>query len=263
MKAFHVICGLPRSGSTLLCNILAQNPALEVLHTSPLAAMLRQEMDSLTNVPEVKGLFERDPTGTDVWSFDKLRGGIERSFRGDTVAIDKNRLWNSLQFPLEKLFPNARMLVMRRDLRAVFGSVEKQWRRNPLFQIPPGETTRQRMRNQFSPDGMIGSALEGIDDLYLHRRENVRFVSYEALCENPKLQLQQIYDHLGEPYFDHDFDKIKNTATDPDWLYLGKFPHRGEGKLKKVDDWGRYVPEPLASEIMANNGAYNQTFGYV
>jgi sulfotransferase len=37
MKKIHFINGMPRSGSTLLCNILAQNPKFHVTPTSYVA----------------------------------------------------------------------------------------------------------------------------------------------------------------------------------------------------------------------------------
>ena len=40
MKNFNIITGMPRSGSTLLCNILSQNPAFHAGATSPLPEMV-------------------------------------------------------------------------------------------------------------------------------------------------------------------------------------------------------------------------------
>lgn len=263
MKGFHVICGLPRSGSTLLCNILAQNPTFHVLHTSPLPSLLDGLSNRLTEVPEVKGMVQRDLAVTDAQSFEAARALIHSFHDGAKICIDKNRLWASHQFLLAELFPAAKIICLVRDLRAVFGSFEKRWRRNPLMQLPPGRTIRERMNNQFSPQGMIGDALAGIDDLVLTQTKAAIFVTTEQLVENPSLQMQRIYDHLGLPAFEHDFKSVKNTAIDPDWLYLGKFPHDGSGKVEPRDDWQQYVPKPLADQIMANNTAYNQTFGYV
>ena len=263
MKAFHVICGLPRSGSTLLCNVLAQNPAFHVLHTSPLPSLIDRLAAGLTDVPEVKGMLQRDQGKIDAQSFEAARALIRSFHGGDHICFDKNRLWSSAQFLLAELFPDAKIICLVRDLRAVFGSFEKHWRRNPLMQMPPGRTIRERMNNQFSPQGMIGDALAGIDDLVLTQTKAAIFVITEQLVENPGLQLQRIYDHLGLPVFEHDFENVKNTAIDPDWLYLGKFPHEGSGKVEPREDWQEFVPQRLAGEIMANHAAYNQTFGYV
>jgi len=41
MKEIYFINGMPRSGSTLLCNILAQNPEFHVTPTSGLSELVR------------------------------------------------------------------------------------------------------------------------------------------------------------------------------------------------------------------------------
>ena len=263
MRAFHVICGLPRSGSTLLCNILAQNPAFSVLHTSPLPMLLDHFAQGVTETPEIKGMLAKDRRETDALVFDAARAMVDAFSNTSGVAFDKNRLWNVHQFTLGLLDPDAKMIVCIRDLRAIFGSTEKQWRRNPLMQIPPGATMRARMDNQFDRQGIIGSSLFGIEDLVLTENPRVFWLAYEALCADPQMTMRRLYDHIGEPEFKHDFEKIKSTAVDPDWLYLGKFPHEGAGKLKDRTDWQRYVPQQLAGEIVTNHRNFMQWFGYV
>lgn len=264
MKAFHVICGLPRSGSTLLCNILAQNPSFHVEHTSPCASDIRQLCAGFVDIPEYKGLIARNLPATDEMMCEKARGVIEKEHAGKgEVCFDKNRLWGSMQLILCQLYPGAKIICCVRDLRAVFGSFEKRYRRNPLISLPPGETVRARMQNQFGPQGMIGSCLGGIEDLVLVANKAVMFVWYEKLTENPNVTMQQLYAHIGEPWYEHDFEDVENTASDPDWLYLGKFPHEGSGKVEPREDWQEFVPQQIAGEIMQNHAAYNRTFGYV
>lgn len=91
----------------------------------------------------------------------------------------------------------------------------------------------------------------------------VLFVSYEALAAHPKQQLANIYNHINEAPYEHDFDNVENTAIDPDYMYLNKFPHQGTGKVEDKTDWQAFVPQQLAGEIMQTHSAYNQTFGYV
>ena len=263
MKAFHVICGLPRSGSTLLCNILAQNPAFHVLHTSPLPSIINYFAQGVTDTPEIKGMLQRDEAGTDEKTCEMARGMVRALHTGKEVCFDKNRLWNEHQFTLAQLFPDAKIICCVRDLRAVFGSFEKRWRRNPLMQMPPGRTVRARMQNQFSAEGMIGGALGGVEDLKIVGNRAVLFVWYEQLAQDPRMQVRRIYDHINEEPYEHDFDNVENTAADPDWLYLNKFPHNGSGKVEYREDWQQFVPPQIAGEIMQTHAAYNQIFGYV
>lgn len=263
MKAFHVICGLPRSGSTLLCNILAQNPAFSVLHTSPLPSLLDHFAQGVSNTPEVKGMLQHDEASTDESVYEMARGMIQALHAKEAVCFDKSRIWNVHQFTLARLFPEAKIICCVRDLRAVFGSFEKHWRRNTLMQVPFGYTIRARMQNQFSPEGLIGAALTGVDDLVLFNSPAVLFVHYEALVQHPKQILDRLYQHINEAAFEHDFDNVKNTSIDPDCLYLNKFPHKGDGKVQDETDWQQFVPQQIAGEIMQTYNAYNQVFSYV
>lgn len=263
MKAFHVIGGLPRAGSTLLCNILAQNPAFDVLHTSPLPGLLDFYAQGVTDSNEIKGMFASDPDGTDERTLEAARAMVRGFSSHKKIAFDKNRLWNVHQFALEILFPGAKIIACVRDLRAIFGSVEKRWRRNPLMQIPPGRTIRARMNNQFDPAGVIGASLHGIEDLILAENPMVCWVWCHELVSQPRVQMQRIYAHLGEPEFEHQFENVVSTAVDLDALYLGKFPHNGSGKVAPQEDWQQYVPQALGQEIAATNAAYQQKFGYV
>ena len=54
MKQIHFITGLPRSGSTLLCNVLNQNPEFYAGSTSPLPALVNTLVNCLSNSPEVQ-----------------------------------------------------------------------------------------------------------------------------------------------------------------------------------------------------------------
>ena len=263
MKALHVICGLPRSGSTMLCNILAQNPAFSVLHSSPLVHLLDQFCEGVTNVPEIKGMLANWGVQlTDEQVCAMARGMVEGLHQADKVCFDKSRFWNANRSMLARLYPEAQMFVCIRDLRAVFGSIERQWHRNPLLHVPPGHTTRARMQGCFAPDGIIGSALNGVEDLVTGDHKNIFVVAYEALAENPANVLKAIYAHLKMTRFEHDFEHVTGTAIDPDWLYLGKFPHEGTGKVQRAEHWREWVPPRLASEIMTTHQAYNDTFGY-
>ena len=77
-KTIHFISGLPRSGSTLLCNILAQNPRFHTTATSgimDIMFMVRNNWDTLVE-------FRAHP---DEEAKERgLKGSLEKSY--DTTA---------------------------------------------------------------------------------------------------------------------------------------------------------------------------------
>jgi sulfotransferase len=65
MDNMNVICGLPRSGSTLLCNILNQNPKFWASSTSTLPQLLGTSINVWSNSLEMKGELVTDREGTE------------------------------------------------------------------------------------------------------------------------------------------------------------------------------------------------------
>ena len=60
MESFNVVCGLPRSGSTLLCNLLNQNPEVYASSTSIVPVILGSTSNIISNSPEFKSLLIRN-----------------------------------------------------------------------------------------------------------------------------------------------------------------------------------------------------------
>ena len=185
----------------------------------------------------------------------------------EKVIFDKGREWANNVLALHAVLPLAVVVVMVRDLRAIYASIEKQHRANPLLDdsvMPFGKTQVESARQLFAPDGLIGSAIWGVEDIVRRRPKNCIIVPYEAFSDNPQHHINQIYYALGMDPFEHNFDSVENVAEDVDALYLDKFPHQGCGKVEPCnrDEWREYVAPDIAQEIMRVSPFYNQTFGY-
>jgi len=265
----HVITGLPRSGSTLLCNILNQNPKFWATSTSILPQLINNLISQWSTSIEVKGELANDREATEKRLQRALRDFCDSwHYREDdrTVIFDKSRGWSHSLLHLRAVYPDSRVLVMVRDLRNVFASVEKQHQKTPLFddaRNPGDKTVFNRADKMFSPNGLIGNPITGVEDT-IRRREDVFYIKYEQLSNFPKEVMKEIYQYLGESYFDHDFSNIKNTAMDPDAFYNFKFPHKGDGEVKptNINEWKGYLSDDLALTIMKRFPFYNSRFGY-
>jgi sulfotransferase len=268
MEKFHVVTGLPRSGSTLVCNILNQNPRFYASSTSPLATGLATMGVAWSASPEMKSMLHYDRDDTEQRMNASLVSLVESWYKGkDGVVFDKARGWSHQALLLEKLYPEAKLLVCVRDLRAIFGSVEKQNRKQPAFDEATdavGKTLYARADSMFGPQGIIGMPLNGVEDLLRRRPKNTVIVQYEAFVKNPDMTMQRIYDHIGEPWFQHDFNNVENVAEDIDALYLNKYDHNGCGKVEEPDpkEWEQYVSSDVAKLIMERFPMYNTSFGY-
>lgn len=182
------------------------------------------------------------------------------------VVFDKGRFWNAQPLALNQVFPEAHMFVCVRDLRDVFASIEKQHAKNPLLDEANSAlelTTFNRADRMFSPEGLIGQQIVGIEDLGRRQLPFVHFIQFESLVSNPERILDSIYNAIDEKRFAHDLADVKGTASDVDGLYLGKFPHEGSGEVKPPEgSWKDHVPADIAGHIMDRFPAFNSAFGY-
>lgn len=269
MAGFHVLAGMPRSGSTLLANVLDQNPDVHVSSTSCLPSLLASCSMVLSKSPELKSELIRDREGT----MDRMREALTGLTRGwyhehqGKVIIDKSRLWNQHLRLFQWLFPESRMICVVRDLRAVVGSIERHHATTGVLddsESPVGKTLFARVGGLMDASGVVGQPLNGIEDLIRRRPEEVYFLKYEDLVEHPKTEMMRLYEDLGWDPFEHDLEAVENTTgKDVDGLYLHKYPHEGEGKVQKFEpDWDRWVSPDIAAQLINNYPGYNTTFNY-
>lgn len=264
----NIITGLPRSGSTLLCNILNQNPKFWASSTSLLPRLCGGLVHAWSSSIELKGDLQVDKQGTE----ERLKRSLKsfclswyEDFK-DKVVFDKSRGWVHHALIFRSIFPESKIIVTIRDLKEVFASVEKQHLKSPFLDdstTPNAKTIMQRAKVMFAQNGLIGAPLDGLYDM-INRRVEMFVVRYENLVDRPKTVISEIYDYLEEDIFEHDFENIKNTATDPDAFYLNKFPHEGSGKViaGPIDGWKNYVPNVVTQHISKTHGFFNHFFNY-
>jgi len=275
MPKLHVVTGLPRSGSTLLCNLLCQNPDIWASSTSPLCQIVAGVSHMASTAPE----FKSDLIGNRA----DAEGRLDRTLRVMAAAwypagsrphvFDKGRGWSLNSRLLRSIAPDSVVLAMVRDPREVIASIEKQHAANPQIDDTPtglAKTAWARAEVFMGPEGMVGSAILGVEDLLRRQDPHVVYIDTRALCTDPAKVLGKVYDELGqvgaelEP-FKHDFTQVEKTATDVDGLYLHKFPHDGDGAVRPPEGlhaWREWVSEDLGQQIVARYPYYAKTFGY-
>src|SRR6056297_2046898 len=121
--------GLPRAGSTLLCNILSQNPRFEVTPTSPLCEYVNAMTRAFSASEQRKAYLDQDKAASCFRG--AIKGAIEGYFSGP-VGIDKSRGWTAKADLLTKIYgQKLKVIVPIRDLRGCVASEEMRFRQNP------------------------------------------------------------------------------------------------------------------------------------
>src|SRR5579872_6588831 len=125
---FVGVAGLPRSGSTLLCQLLAEHPQVHCDgHTSPLCNAVLKTRHLISDDAFFLSRLDADFDGTYGSLREAQRGFIRGWYahRGEAVLVaDKNRSWLKALDLLLELEPEARVIVTLRELGQVYGSIE-------------------------------------------------------------------------------------------------------------------------------------------
>ena len=265
----HVITGLPRSGSTLFCNILNQNPKFHASSTSCLPLLFAGMINTWSQQLEVKADLERDRKSTEARLARTLRGLCSSWYdNGDDkkVIFDKSRAWMHHLPSLRQAFTKSKVIVLVRDLRDVFASIEKQHLKNPILDeanLPNAKTQYGRADHLFSPAELVGGPLGGLKDI-IDRKQDVFVVKFEDLASHAEEVLKATYEYLGEKWYpQHKYKSVKDTSTDPDGFYLFKYPHEGKGDVKPPKGhWSDHVAPDIAVQIVSRFPWFYQQFEY-
>jgi sulfotransferase len=216
----HFISGLPRSGSTLLSALLKQNPRFHAAVTSPMALLFATAMNKMSGGGEFSVFFN------DARRQAILKGILEGYYTGipeGTVVFDTNRTWTARASLLGALYPRCRIICCVRDIGWIIDSLERQLRKNPLqfsrvFNNQPGPTVYARtgMLMDFEK-GLVGLALSSLREAWFSdEAKRLIVIDYDRLAGEPEAVLRRLYQELGEPWFNHDFDHVSHDEPDYD-----------------------------------------------
>lgn len=260
----HVLAGLPRSGSTLLGNILAQHPDIHVTGTSSLTSCVQAISNTLSASAEAQGELA-NVRGSYGRYLGAVRAFVDGYYadRSEAHVVDKNRGWVLLPHLLRQISPDSVIVVTVRDPRDVIASIERRHRETAVFVSPVAPTIWEAASRLMGPDGMVGGPIKFCEDLMRRSVPRTVYVPYEALVAAPEQMVSRIEREMGVEPFVHDFQNIANVATDLDALYRGKYPHDGSGAIKPSGrPWNDTLDADLAARIASVFPMYMQSFGY-
>jgi sulfotransferase len=208
----HFISGLPRSGSTLLEGILRQNPRFHAAISGPLAGL------ATTLIRSMSGFNDLSQCMTDSQRHRILRSVIEAyyaDFAPDRVIFDTNRAWCALLPAIAELLPESKVVCCVRNPAWILDSVESQVQRNPfgtpkMFNYDSGGTVYSRVEALMGKDGFVKKALSGLRQAWFGSLANrLIAVRYESLVSEPAATMERLYEAIGQPLFEHDFERVE------------------------------------------------------
>lgn len=149
-----------------------------------------------------------------------IRGLFEKFYEGPAeVCFNTNRGWTANTSLAKDLFPYSKMLICIREIPWILDSFEQLNAKNPYtikalyhHQDLPTVYERSRMLMGETPNFggyVFGPIVNTKQALYSNEKDMLCVINYDALTKNPKNTLQLIYNFLGEPWFEHDFDNVE------------------------------------------------------
>lgn len=238
MKTLYFVAGLPRSGSTLLVNLLKQNPAIHGEAVSSLCSVFSSVHFSWNKLEA-----NREYPNLDA-KINTLRAILDNyhNQHGRDIVFDKDRLWVTQISLLEYVYQKqVKMIIPVRNPAEILASFEKIRKHNPIHLTLSDEDLKEATsipaRAYFfaGPNGPMGLSYQAIKDaITMGFLDRLLFVDYNRFCNSPKSQMKRIYDFFELPSFEHDFKKIDQTEVYNDEAVLLPNLHKIKPSLQKT-----------------------------
>ena len=273
MSKFIPMCGLPRSGSTLLVNLLNQNPDITISPDSILSTIVSGSQDSFTEAVS-ESQYDSDMSYKMFSNF--CKSGITSwisTISKTKYYIDKCRGWgHELDF-LFNLFPETKIIFIIRDLRGIASSIEKIQKNTTMkykgefffgdqqYDYNQEDLYISKVKTMFDST-MIRKNLICLKELLDIRRENfenVKIVRYEDLMIEPHKTLEDVYDHLQIEKYDHDLSNIHQVGYH-DSFFLPYGRHKIKKSLENINPYNFSVPDKVQNYLIESHPWYYEEF---
>ena len=245
MKKLNLIAGLPRAGTTLVCQILNSNPDFHVTPTSGVIDILKNIRSTFSHNPTWKA---QDRIELMPNIKEGLNGFLNGFFFDKDVVFDKCRGWSNNLNLLDKIRGNedTKIIWFYRDPVEIVGSIEAQHQKTILLEnadeagAPAAFMTLDRRIGTFiNNDSIISYPVEILKDaIEMGYADRIMFVKYYDLTNNTQKTLDEIHDFIGEKHYKYNLNDVRQTTNEWDGTYNYKFMHKiKEGKIqwKKAD----------------------------
>jgi sulfotransferase len=266
-KQLVCVTGLPRSGSTLLCQLLGHHPDLySPGHSSPLVQALNQLRHNLSDNHFHLAQFDIDGQLVHDRMIHAFRGFMAGWFdeTDRPLVVDKNRAWlNQLELAM-LLEPNCRMLVCVREPSQILGSIEYRHRQTLLMDFPDHLahlSPYDRADRLFGNEGVIGAplrAIEHVQDRPDDIQQRLYYVVFEDLMAEPVRVMTEIFGWLGVESVDVDPQQLEVRPHESDSYYRGKYPHRTRERI--TPPRRHPVPARIEAQIRKNFAWFYEAF---
>ena len=266
----HLLCvtGLPRAGSTLLCQLLGHHPDIySIGHSSPLCQTLTGLRQHLSDSDFFRAQLDVDFPLVYQRLVNAFSGFVDGWFAETEKpwVVDKNRGWLHHIETVHHLDPNVRMLVCVRELGQIYGSIEAQHQKTILLDFPDHLANFSRYGRAdklFNDQGVIGSPLrsiEALQDLDTQLQQHlIYYVVFEHLMQDPVTVIQGIYGWLNLPPAKFDPQALSVKPHESDSYYRFKYTHGTHTSIQPPRTYT--IPQRIQQQLQQQFSWFYETF---
>ncbi|GJL81876.1 MAG: hypothetical protein DHS20C01_15100 [marine bacterium B5-7] len=267
-KNIIYIAGLPRSGSTLMCQLFGHHPGVYSLgHSSPLAHTVDTIRRNLSNDSFLLSQLDNE--------FDlvyrRIRNGLIGFINGwfaetdKQWVVDKNRAWLNLIETLHQIDGDFKMIVCIRELCQLYGSLEAQHQKTILLDTEDGvagHTRYGRACQYFNGSGLVARCLTGVraalEEIPEEVKKHILYVKYERLVVRPIDVMMEIAEWLGLEAFAFNPQNLTVNPNESDSHYRFKYPHKTHSSIRPMSH--HEVPQRIRQDLFNQYDWYYKTF---
>ncbi len=221
MKSLHFLAGLPRSGSTLLQNILNQNPNITATATSGVIDLLGALVTTYENNPTFISESKDEINSL-------LLAVLKERYKENEVVIDKSRGWvkpGIMETMTKVLGYTPKIIATVRPIPDCVSSFIKLIKPNDIKEFIKTHPVMGHLKYSY----------EALKEGYEQYPDYILFIEYDNLITNPEIELKRIYDFLELDWYIHNFNNIESTVIENDEEAWGiKDLHTIRPKLEKT-----------------------------
>lgn len=150
----------------------------------------------------------------------RLLKGVFDSYYADEkdkeVIFDTNRLWCSKLPALMDLHSHAKVIACVRNVAWIMDSIEKIYRANPFENTKlynddvERNTVYSRVETLAQRNRLVGFSWAALKEAYFgEHAKSLLLIEYDLLAEAPEKVMRLVYEFIGEPWYEHNFDNVQ------------------------------------------------------
>lgn len=213
-KKYFFMCGLPRSGNTLLSSILNQNPDIQVSANS-IVPEIFYKVDDIFNTQ----VFQLFPDSNSLESvLENIFDNYYQRWEGKYI-IDRGAWGTPTNFNyLKKYLRNDFKIIVpvRNVLEIVQSFINLGWEIDYSYQNKLVYLTREEYQYEYllEHNDMLWKAMWCVQNFCKpENKKYIHFVEYDDLVNNTQDEIQKIYNFLEIPQYSHNYKNIDSFSV--------------------------------------------------